>query len=252
MSKKKEPEQKLPLWIEYVPVEDLKDAPRNPKQHSLEEIKASMRRFGFVMPGGVNEQTGAMFAGHGRRDALISMKMAGEPAPVRIIEKDGKWFAPILRGVAFKDEQEAEAYLLADNRLTKIGGEDEELLAKMIAELSAMPGGTGMVGVGYDDKEISRMIAEAGGGGGPADESRSLATQFLVPPFSVLDARQGYWQDRKRGWLALGIQSEIGRGGGSELRVTGQALAVPGGSPRPAMKLVNGHTVRGDGRGREL
>jgi len=33
-----------------------------------------------------------------------------------------------------------------------------------------------------------------------------------VPPFSVLDARQGYWQERKRAWLALGIQSELGRG----------------------------------------
>jgi hypothetical protein len=42
----------------------------------------------------------------------------------------------------------------------------------------------------------------------------SLAEQFLVPPFSVLDARQGYWQARKRAWLALGIQSELGRGQG--------------------------------------
>lgn len=40
----------------------------------------------------------------------------------------------------------------------------------------------------------------------------SLADRFIVPPFSVLDARQGYWQDRKRQWLSLGIQSELGRG----------------------------------------
>lgn len=40
----------------------------------------------------------------------------------------------------------------------------------------------------------------------------SLAERFLIPPFSVLDARQGYWQKRKRIWLALGIQSELGRG----------------------------------------
>jgi hypothetical protein len=39
-----------------------------------------------------------------------------------------------------------------------------------------------------------------------------LAGKFLLSPFSVLDARAGYWQDRKRAWLALGIQSEIGRG----------------------------------------
>jgi hypothetical protein len=40
----------------------------------------------------------------------------------------------------------------------------------------------------------------------------TLAERFIVPPFSVLDARQGYWQDRKRAWIGLGIQSEIGRG----------------------------------------
>jgi uncharacterized caspase-like protein len=47
-----------------------------------------------------------------------------------------------------------------------------------------------------------------------AGESRgNLADRFLVAPFSVLDARQGWWQDRKRAWLALGIRSELGRGG---------------------------------------
>lgn len=46
-------------------------------------------------------------------------------------------------------------------------------------------------------------------------ESRSLAERFGgVPPFSVLDGRAGYWQRRKAEWLALGIQSELGRGDG--------------------------------------
>ena len=40
-----------------------------------------------------------------------------------------------------------------------------------------------------------------------------LSDQFVVPPFSVLDARSGYWQDRKRAWISLGIKSELGRGG---------------------------------------
>lgn len=41
--------------------------------------------------------------------------------------------------------------------------------------------------------------------------SLTLADRFLVPPFSVLDARAGYWQQRKREWLDLGIRSELGR-----------------------------------------
>ena len=38
-----------------------------------------------------------------------------------------------------------------------------------------------------------------------------LAERFEFPPFSVLNAREGEWQERKRAWIALGIQSEIGR-----------------------------------------
>lgn len=38
-----------------------------------------------------------------------------------------------------------------------------------------------------------------------------LTDKFIVPPFSVLDTRQGYWQERKRAWLSLGIESELGR-----------------------------------------
>jgi len=39
----------------------------------------------------------------------------------------------------------------------------------------------------------------------------SLSDRYMVPPFSVLDARQGWWQTRKRQWIGIGIQSELGR-----------------------------------------
>ena len=42
--------------------------------------------------------------------------------------------------------------------------------------------------------------------------SGELSRRFIVPPFTVLSAREGWWQDRKRAWLDLGIQSELGRG----------------------------------------
>jgi len=40
-----------------------------------------------------------------------------------------------------------------------------------------------------------------------------LKQKFLFPPFSVLNSREGAWQERKAAWLSLGIQSEVGRGG---------------------------------------
>lgn len=44
-------------------------------------------------------------------------------------------------------------------------------------------------------------------------ELGSLANRFVVPPFTVLDTRQGYWLDRREQWKALGIKSELGRAG---------------------------------------
>lgn len=43
------------------------------------------------------------------------------------------------------------------------------------------------------------------------NESVSLNDRFIVPPFSVLDTRQGYWQDRKKRWNSIGLKSEKGR-----------------------------------------
>jgi DNA modification methylase len=65
-----------------------------------------------------------------------------------------------------------------------------------------------------------------------------LARRFEFPPFSVLNAREGLWQDRKRAWIDIGLKSEIGRG------------ASPGDSPRPACDYSN--KERGDGTGRPL
>lgn len=47
--------------------------------------------------------------------------------------------------------------------------------------------------------------------GNPIEKKNELKVMFGENPFSVLDAKQGNWQVRKRKWVSLGIQSEIGR-----------------------------------------
>lgn len=69
-----------------------------------------------------------------------------------------------------------------------------------------------------------------------AVEPVKLADRFLVPPFSILDQRQGYWQDRKRRWLALGIQSEVGRG--ANLLKMSDTMLEPDPEKREAMRLA--------------
>lgn len=41
-----------------------------------------------------------------------------------------------------------------------------------------------------------------------------LRDKFMEPPFSVLDTKGGDWQNRKRQWKTLGIESHLGRDAG--------------------------------------
>lgn len=38
-----------------------------------------------------------------------------------------------------------------------------------------------------------------------------ISDKFTLPPFSVLNARDGFWQERKAAWLSYGITGEVGR-----------------------------------------
>ena len=54
----------------------------------------------------------------------------------------------------------------------------------------------------------------------PEESTGSLRSRFIEPPFSVLDARSGEWGKRKEKWLALGIESELGRNAECQIGVT--------------------------------
>lgn len=43
----------------------------------------------------------------------------------------------------------------------------------------------------------------AGNGGGKTEKHNKLKDIFVVPPFSVLDTRQGYWNERKSVWRGI-------------------------------------------------
>ena len=45
----------------------------------------------------------------------------------------------------------------------------------------------------------------------PENSGGPLAKRFVFAPFTVLDARSNEWQDRKRAWKSLGIESDLGR-----------------------------------------
>lgn len=200
---KKRHEKPAPaMHIEFVRLSKILAAKRNPKKHDAAQMDASVRRFGFADPPVLDERSGALVEGHGRVEALQRMKAAGGAPPLRIqVAKDGEWLVPIVRGVRFDNAKEAEAYLLAHNAIGAGLWDDD--LARILAEHDDH------TGLGWSDPDIARIIKAA------EDNARAdgpaLQDRFIVPPFSVLDTKQGYWQERKRRWTAIGIQSEIGR-----------------------------------------
>lgn len=142
--------------IEYQPLKALETAARNPKAHVQRDIQKSIGRFGYVEPLIVDERTGRLVAGHGRREALIALEKAGGDPPAGIkVNKRGEWTAPVLRGWASRSDQEAEAYLLASNRLSEAGGWDLGSLADIIRELDAADA---MDGLGWSDKDMHKLL----------------------------------------------------------------------------------------------
>jgi hypothetical protein len=61
---------------------------------------------------------------------------------------------------------------------------------------------------GEEAEEGMRLFAPTSA---PAEiASPSLRDKYMVPPFTVLDRRQGTWQERVRQWKKLGIEGELG------------------------------------------
>lgn len=56
--------------------------------------------------------------------------------------------------------------------------------------------------------------------------SISLQERFIIPPFSIFDTRQGYWQDRKKQWLSLGFNSQETREDVELVAKSGQSPAI--------------------------
>ena len=146
----------MDIEIQYLPLSEIVEADSNPKDHDIGQIYQSIKRFGFTQPIMMNENTGKLLAGHGRLQTLQQMKQAGEKTPNRIKEKDDEWLVPVLKGISFEDDMEAQAYLIADNRLTELGGWNTGELVETLQDL--IEGGLDLDGVGYDFDDLESMV----------------------------------------------------------------------------------------------
>lgn len=156
-------------FLVYAPLGALLPAEVNPKLHDIPSLIASLVRFGFVSAAIVDERTGRLAAGHGRRLALIDMRDQGMDPPGGIfVDDDGDWLMPVQRGWASRDDAEAMAYIIGDNQLTIAGGWHMKSLASMVEDvLGDDPSLIEVMGFTSDDIDsiIRRGASDSGGDG---------------------------------------------------------------------------------------
>jgi ParB-like chromosome segregation protein Spo0J/DNA modification methylase len=184
------PADKIEKWA----IDKLIPYARNSRTHSDEQvaqIAASIKEWGWTTPVLVDED-GGIIAGHGRTLAAQRLKMTEVPVMI------AKGWSDIKK----------RAYIIADNKLALNAGWDNEMLMLEVADLKDAGYDLGLTGFSLDEIAALNPDEEFTE---PKEPRGNLSARFLIPPFSVLNAREGWWQDRKRAWLALGIKSEEGR-----------------------------------------
>lgn len=125
---------------------------------------------------------------------------------VLVVETDGNTLVAVKRKDIDLDSREGRELALADNATNKANlAWDEDIIAQVTQDWDINPEGWGIHLEEFDIKpEEGEDQTDRGGGG-------SLSARFLVPPFSVLDSRKGYWGKRKQYWISMGINSSEGR-----------------------------------------
>ena len=208
-----------------VPVEELRTLTGNARQGDVEAVMRSLDRFGQRKP--IVAQVGSNEIIAGNHTFAAAKRLGWTEIAVVWVEDD---------------DTTAKAFALADNRTSELGGYDNDLLAKMIQEV--MDEDTDLLlAASYTEEDLASLLSNTGadellGDELPVPETRKapvkLSERFVGLPVSVLNSREGWWQDRKRAWTDLGIESELGRDG----KPLTWNVAVPQGHGHQATDMV--------------
>lgn len=178
------------MQIENLNIDELIPYDNNPRfnDEAVDYVANSIKEFGFKVPI-VIDKDNVIVAGHTRLEASKQL---------------GLTKVPVIRADDLTDDQVA-AYRLADNKSSEFAEWDFEALQEELNNIEI-----DMDQFGFEDMIDELSYKEQ------FDENYepngTLADRFIVPPFSILDTKQGEWKERKKQWLELGLRSEVGRG----------------------------------------
>lgn len=181
------------MRVENWPIDKVTPYENNPRKNddAVEYVANSIKEFGFRSPI-IVDRNGVIICGHTRLKAALSLGLT--EVPVHVADN-------------LTDEQ-VRAYRLTDNKTGEFAEWDFPMLNEELEGIDWLDIDMQQFGFKLDDE----LFGEDGQNSN-IEESKSLQERFGVVPFSVLYANRGDWIERKRKWVALGIRSEIGRGG---------------------------------------
>lgn len=148
--------------VQEVRLDSLKPYEKNAKVHGQEQVNKiadSIREFGFLSPLLIDKDYN-IIAGHGR--VMAAKQLGMETVPAVFIE-----------GLT---ETQRRAYILADNKLTELGGWDMELVEEELKALKDLDFNIDLTGF---DITIEDEIPENGEGGGIVNPTLTLPESRL-------------------------------------------------------------------------
>jgi len=165
-------------------VSELKPWDRNPRSiddASLKRLKGQLQKFKQYKPLIIN-QDNIVLGGNMRLRAMRELGI--NEVWVSVVET--------------ANEAEMIEYALSDN--DRAGKYEQDLLNGLVVDFPNVDWGGFSVDA-FPPVTVPQLIKSFNDGLNDKDR-KSLNEKFIVPPFSVLDTRQGYWQERKDAWLS--------------------------------------------------
>ena len=177
-------------FLPYDQIEPLQGRLKKRTDAQLDKICRSIIKHGWAFPEFIWQHEGHNYCldGHGRQEAIPRLIAMGYTIPL----------IPVV-------------YIEARNM-----AEAKELLLKCISQYGTVTKEGFIEFADFDFDFIDFEIPDISFDDIFPDPERrkSLAERFIVPPLSVLRVASGPWQNRKKAWLSLGIQSDKGRDDG--------------------------------------
>lgn len=127
------------LEVRQLPLSAVEQHPDNANNGDLDALEQSIRVNGFYQPIIVQKSTSYIIAGNHRYVIAIRLGMATVPAIVLDV-----------------NDEQAKRMMVADNRITRLGYDDEAALADLLEDLYATD--ISLAGTGYTHHDLSSLL----------------------------------------------------------------------------------------------